>query len=413
MASDVSSPASSYLPFEETAAFVDSPEAFEAYEAPGRASLRRRARDVLVDRLGTSAAPLSTAYACGTVGVQGDQTHYSGGFGLFMPLQQGVAVAARPADTARVVFGNTDRTWDSETTDPPFWATVVHRILQELLAGQGVEVGIVSTMPGTCRDGSLASLAVALIRVVRRMDLPPTVDLEHVESLRDALVPLLAGEIGAVLNQPYSSAHLLATFAGDDPAFTLVDTTTREHLPVETEARTALRWALLVLQEPTPRPAEFHRTRRQQAEEALHHLRTSGFEGLEAFRDLEHQDLDRAMETLPDPLRPVVRHLVTENGRVQKHTAAMRRSDWQMIGALLLMSHASQRDDWEGTSAAADAAVREAENRTYGGLYGACMTGRSGAVLVVGRPDGFGEELHRLSDALAPSLDHPPRILHP
>jgi galactokinase len=409
----MASSTSSYPPFEEDTAFLDAPDQFDDDEAPDRASLRQRARDVLVDRLAASDAPLATAYACGTIGVQADQTHYSEGFGLFMPLQQGVAVAARPADTTRVVFGSSEQTWDAEASDPPPWVTIVHRISQELLAGESVEVGVASTIPGRCRDGYLASLAVALIRVVRRLDVPPTVDLDHVESLRDALVPLLAGELGAALDQPYSTAYLLATFAGDDPAFTLVDTTTREHLPVETEARSALDWALLDPQGPEPRSPDFHRTRQRQAEEALQQLRTRGFEGLEAFRDLEHRNLERAVTALPDSLQPVVRHLVTENGRVQKQVAAMRRSDWQMIGALLLMSHASQRDDWAGTSDAADAVVRAVENQTHGGLYGACMTGRSGAVLVTGRPSAFGDELRHLADAVESTLGHPPRILRP
>jgi galactokinase len=413
MSSDVPLSEATQPPFDPESAFVAAPDQFDDYQAPGRASLRERARDVLVDRLGPADAPPATAYACGTIGVQADQTHYSDGFGLLMPLQQGVAVAARRADATRVVVGGGEETWDEEDSDPPPWITVVQRVMQELLAEQRVEVAVAGTVPGTCRDGYLAALAVALMRVVRRLGVPPTVDLDHVESLRDVLVPLLAGEIGTALDQPYSTAYLLATFAGDDPAFTLVDTSTREHLPVETEARSALQWALLDPGGPTPRPGAFHRRRRQQAEQALHHLRANGFAGLEAFRDLEHRDLERAITALPEELGPVVRHLVTENRRVQKHVAAMRRSDWQMIGALLLMSHASQRDDWEGTSDAADAVVAEAESRTHDGLYGACMTGRSGAVLVTGRPSAFGEKLGRLADALESVLGHPPRILRP
>jgi len=412
MSSDVSSSASA-PPFEQEAAFVDTPAQFEGYEAPDRAALRQRARDVLLDRLGRSGAPLSTAYACGTVGVQADQTHYSDGFGLLMPLQQGVAVAARRADAAQVVFEGAEQTWKTETRNPPPWVTAIHRVLQELLAGQRVEVAVVSTVPGTCRDGYLAALAVALMRVVRRLDVSTTVELGNIENLRDDLVPLLAGELGGVIEEPYSTAYLLASFAGDDSAFTLVDTTTREHLPVETDARTALQWALVDPGGPVPRSGRFHRRRQQQADEALSILRANGFETLTAFRDLEHRDLERAVTVLPETLRPVVRHLVTENRRVQKHVAAMRRSDWQMIGALLLMSHASQRDDWQGTSDAADAVVAEAETRTHDGLYGACMTGRSGAVLVTGRPNAFGQKLLRLSEALEPVLGHAPRILRP
>jgi len=397
-------------PFLADEAFVEAPESLATEPVLSSEALQQRARDRLADRLGSAGAPAVTGYACGTVGVQADQTHYSDGFGLFLPLRQGVAVAARPAEAARVTFAGADGadTGDPEPTSP--WQATVLRILQELVADQPVEVGVVSTVPGACRDGYLAALAVAVMRAVRALDVSTTVDLDSVRHLRDDLVPVLAAEIGAALDQPYSEGYLLATFAGGDPAFTLVDTTTREHLPVETEARAALQWAVL---DPGPqalRPPSFHHRRRAQAEEALRVLRRNGFDGLEAFRDLEHRDLERAVDVLPAALRPVARHLVTENRRVQKHVAAMRGGDWQMIGALMLMSHASQRDHWDSSPEATDTLVEEAERRTYGGLYGACMTGRAGAVLVTGRPQNVGSELRRLAEAVA-SRQSRPRIL--
>jgi galactokinase len=413
MSSDVSSSPSAAPPFQPEAAFVELPERFDDYAAPAPGELEERARAVLVDRLGATDASIAAAYACGTLGVQADQTHYSDGFGLLMPLQQGIAVAARRADESRIVFEESDQTWTTEASALPPWATALHCILQELLADQQAEVAVTSTIPGVCRDAYLAALAVALMRAVRALDMPTTVDLDSVPGLRDDLVPLLAGEIGTALDRPYSTAYLLATFAGPDPAFTLVDTSTREHLPVETEGRTALRWAVLDPGSPEPRPPAFHRHRKRQADEALSMLRRNGFSRLTAVRDLEHRDLERATDVLPAELGPVARHLVTENRRVQKHVAALRRSDWQMIGALLLMSHASQRDDWTGTSAAADAVVNEAERRTHDGLYGACMTGRSGAVLVTGRPNNFRQGLRHLLDAVEPTLGHAPRLLAP
>jgi galactokinase len=400
-------------PFLSDDAFVDRPEQVDTYEAPGQEALQHWARELLTERMGTTEAPASTSFACGTVGVQADQTHYSDGFGLFLPLAQGVAVAARYADETRITFAGTEETWTDDSDAPPPWLVATRRILQELLADRQVELAVVSTVPGVCRDGYLAALAVAVMRVVRTLDVSTAIDLNSVESLRDDLVPLMAGEIGSALNGPYSTGYLLATFGGPEPAFTLVDTATREHLPVETEARTALRWAVLDPREPAPQPAEFHRNRQAQAREALRRLRENRFERLTSFRELEHQDLDDAVSLLPDELRPVVRHLVTENRRVQKHVAAMRRSDWQMIGALLLMSHASQRDQWQGTSATVDRIVEEAESRTHDGLYGACMTGRSGAVVVAGRPGTFERELHQLSDEIADAHGHAPDILVP
>lgn len=413
MASNSSSSASSTLPFQRDAAFVSSPHGFDDYEAPTAETLEDQAMSVLVDQLGSARGRVSTGYACGTVGVQADQTHYSGGFALLMPLQQGIGIAVRPGEASVVLSGENAQMWTSDGDDPPAWVVAVHRIVQELFPEQSLEVAVVSTVPSVCRDGYLAALAVALIRALRSLDLPASVDLGNVQSLRDDLIPLLAAELGTAVNRPYGSAYLLATFAGADPAFTLVDTTTREHLPVETEARNELRWAIFDPVTQDPRAPSFHRERQQQADDALRRLRTTDFPALEAFRDLDYRDLEDALELLPEPIRPVVRHLVTENHRVQKHVAAMRRGDWQMIGGLLLMSHASQRDEWNGTSPAADALVAEAETRTHDGLYGACMTGRSGAVLVTGRPNAFEEGLRHVSEAVTPVLGHAPRILKP
>jgi hypothetical protein len=57
--------------------------------------------------------------------------------------------------------------------------------------------------------------------------------------------------------------------------------------------------------------------------------------------------------------------------------------------------------------------VKEAERRTHDGLYGACMTGRSGAVLLTGRPNNFERGLRHLVDAVEPTLGHAPRLLAP
>jgi galactokinase len=412
MASDDPTSTPATPPFRPNDAFVEAPETFDTYEAPDRAAMTERARTALVNQLGHGEALIATAYACGTIGVLADQTHYSEGYGLLMPLQQGVAVAVRPADAPRVVLEGENQAWGSEE-QRPLWVTAVYRILQELLSDPSIEVAVASTIPSVCRDGALAALAVALVRVVRRLNMPTAVDLDRVADVRDELVPLLAAELGTVIDQPYSTAYLLATFADPDPPFTLVDTSTREHLPVNTAGRTALRWALIDPVNAEPRSPAFHRGRRRQAETALERLRAGAFEGLGAFRDLEHRDLKRVEEVLSSDLAPVARHLVTENRRVQKHVAAMRRADWQMTGALLLMSHASQRDDWTATPEAADAVVKAVETRTHESLYGACMTGRSGAVLVTGPPDNFERGLRHLVATLAPMLGHTPRILAP
>ncbi len=378
----------------------------------GRAA---RARRQLVDRWGDApSAPVATGEACGVVGVQARQTHYSDGFGLLMPTPMGTAVALRRADTFRVVFAGGERVWTDRSASAPAWVRVTKRVLESVCADASVEVSVVSRVRPGCRDGYWASLAIALVRAIQALGLPTVLDPEQSDVLRDALIPRLATEVAQATAQPYGPAYLLSTFAGADPAFTLVDTETRESLPVRTEARSALQWALV---DPTAVPGTdeaggdaVHRERKDQAEAALARLRRDGFEGLEAFRNLEHRDLERATRAVPPALRPVVRHLVTENRRVQKHVAALRRADWQMVGALLLMSHASLRDEWDGATAAANTIVEAVETQTHHGLYGACMTERGGGVLVVGRPHAFDDGIRALTRRFTAKYEAPPAV---
>jgi galactokinase len=67
-----------------------------------------------------------------------------------------------------------------------------------------------------------------------------------------------------------------------------------------------------------------------------------------------------------------VRHIVTENQRVLDTVQTLREQGPRAIGALLLASHASMRDDFEISVAELDTAVEAA---MAAGAIGARMTG--------------------------------------
>ena len=54
---------------------------------------------------------------------------------------------------------------------------------------------------------------------------------------------------------------------------------------------------------------------------------------------------------LPDPLDRRVRHVLSENARVEATAAALEAGDLERVGALLSQSHASLRDDYEASVA--------------------------------------------------------------
>ncbi|MFC5287751.1 galactokinase [Actinokineospora guangxiensis] len=90
--------------------------------------------------------------------------------------------------------------------------------------------------------------------------------------------------------------------------------------------------------------------------------------GVPALRDAVAADVDR----VPDELKPLVRHVVTENERVLRAVALLRAGELAAIGPLLSASHASLRDDYEVSCLELDVAVDAA---LAAGALGARMTG--------------------------------------
>ncbi|KAA2254890.1 galactokinase [Solihabitans fulvus] len=94
--------------------------------------------------------------------------------------------------------------------------------------------------------------------------------------------------------------------------------------------------------------------------------------GVPALRDIELAGLDAALAQLPEELRPLVRHVVTENDRVLQVVQLLRDGRLTEIGPLLTASHRSLRDDYRVSSVELDVAVEAA---LANGALGARMTG--------------------------------------
>ena len=95
--------------------------------------------------------------------------------------------------------------------------------------------------------------------------------------------------------------------------------------------------------------------------------------GVEALRDVEADELAAALARLPDDLlRRCVRHVVTENHRVEQTAALLDRGELEAIGPLLTASHESLRTDYRVTIPELDLAVTTA---LAAGALGARMTG--------------------------------------
>jgi galactokinase len=99
--------------------------------------------------------------------------------------------------------------------------------------------------------------------------------------------------------------------------------------------------------------------------------RASAVLGVPALRDVV--DLEAALAALPsDELRRRVRHVVTENARVQQTVELLAAGEIASIGPLLDASHNSLRDDYEVSTPELDLAV---SSLRAAGAFGARMTG--------------------------------------
>ncbi len=91
------------------------------------------------------------------------------------------------------------------------------------------------------------------------------------------------------------------------------------------------------------------------------------------LRDLTPADLPEAARCLPERLLKRVRHVVTENERVQQSAKALERNDAATFGTLMNASHDSLRDDYEVSCPELDRMVSVA--RQADGVFGSRMTG--------------------------------------
>ncbi|MFD5541425.1 galactokinase [Streptomyces sp. NPDC127079] len=96
--------------------------------------------------------------------------------------------------------------------------------------------------------------------------------------------------------------------------------------------------------------------------------------GVDALRDVPYGELDAALDRLGDEeeVRRLVRHVVTEDHRVERVVALLEAGDTRAIGPVLTEGHASLRDDFRVSCPELDLVVEAANGA---GALGARMTG--------------------------------------
>ncbi|MCD0483934.1 galactokinase [Streptacidiphilus sp. ASG 303] len=137
--------------------------------------------------------------------------------------------------------------------------------------------------------------------------------------------------------------------------------------------------------------------------------RAAALLGVPALRDVPLDGLEEALDRLTEPaLRPLVRHVVTEDARVERVVALLDAGDLRAVGPVLTAGHASLRDDFRVSCFETDLAVEAA---VTAGALGARMTGGGfgGSVIALVEEDAVDRVAAAVADAFAAAGRTAPR----
>ncbi len=282
--------------------------------------------------------PSVQAFAPGRVNLVGEHTDYNDGLCLPFAIEQGITVRAEPLESGRIEVHALDL------------AASASFALGEADAGTDARWSRFAF--GAAAELEAAGIAVRACRLEIQGDLPRDAGLSSSAALTVALCLALCGVAGTEPPDRLELARLcsrvendwvgaqtglldqLAVLRGEPGRALRIDMRGPRLEPVPLDLGEHL---LVVLDSGAPRnlAGSGYNERRAECAAACRAL------GVESLRDAA------GPEGLPDPLDRRVRHVLTENRRVDAAVAALEAGDLAALGELLDASHRSLRDDYD------------------------------------------------------------------
>ncbi|MBB5156282.1 galactokinase [Saccharopolyspora phatthalungensis] len=341
-------------------------------------SAANRAAALFADEHGGAASAVWSAP--GRVNVIGEHTDYNDGFVLPIALPHRTAVAIRPRPDrlfSVATLGSDGRlhrspavtTEELSPGNPSGWAAYPAGVAWALreagftLGGADlVVVGEVPTGAGLSSSHALeCAVALALLDTVHQAPgEPDALSLGEIARLVQRAENDFAGAPTGLLDQ---TASLACTAA--HALFFDVRSGESEQIPFDPRS-VGLELLVIDTRVKHSHSESGYGQRRQGCERAADLLE------LKALRDVAIGDLAATLPNLPEELRPLVRHVVTENDRVLTTVDELRAGRYAEIGPLLTASHASLRDDYRVSAPELDLAV---DSALEAGALGARMIG--------------------------------------
>ncbi len=314
-----------------------------------------------------------TIWAPGRVNLIGEHTDTTGGLVLPMAIDLGITLtieepdAGAPSDRIELVSGAEGEPLslplpvrDAAATTPS-WGRYVAGVAARLGARTGFRGRLDTTLPLGAGLSSSAALEVVIALALGG----PADPVELALLCRDA-EEAASGVPCGVMDQ-------LASIAGVDGHALLIDCHQLSVTPVPIPEDLCV--TVVHSGQSRELAGSAYAERRSQCERAeieVGPLRTATIE-----------DVDRIAD---DVVRRRARHVVTENQRVRDFVAALDRHDVDGLGAAMLASHVSLRDDFEVSTPVLDALVERL--RATPGVHGARLTGAGfgGCVVALHEP---------------------------
>jgi len=284
--------------------------------------------------------------APGRVNLIGEHTDYNDGFVLPAAIDLSAWVAARARDDRTLVVHAADlgraATFSLDEPDPSpvhDWSDHVRGVAIELeRAGRrlrGAELLLASEVPIGAGLSSSAALAVAVAWAL--LDLAAVVpDPLAVARLCQAAENRFVGTRCGIMDQ-FAATHGRADHALHLDCRTLVAS------PVRLPPDVAIVVCDSLVQHALAAGA--YNRRREECERGVRILARHR-PGIRALRDATLADVERSRDELGDEVYRRCRHVVRENARVADAVAALERGDVVRLGALMVASHESLRDDF-------------------------------------------------------------------
>jgi galactokinase len=312
------------------------------------------------------------AFGPGRVNLIGEHTDYNDGLCLPFAIGAGVTVEAAPGEPGRIEahaldLGETDAFALRHPGPADGWRAFVRGTAAELQraghALDGATLRIRGDVPRGSGLSSSAALEVALALALLAHSGRDEPDRRDLAKLCSRVENDWAGAQTGLLDQ-------LAALFGEAGHAIRLDMRTLAIDPVAMD----LRGYTLVTVDSGVEHAHAgsgYNARRRECREACAAL------GIESLRDAT----EAAAAALPDPLDRRVRHVLSENARVDETVDALAAGDLARVGALLDASHASLRADYEVSVPEVDRTVERlgatgaAGARMVGGGFGGAILG--------------------------------------